>query len=546
MPESRLPAARHDRDRLRRATWRACPACPRAAARERTAEVLRHVGPVRGALPADRRLLDRHEAAGQARPGARPRPAAAAPRRADQRPRPGRPRRDARAGPADRHRVRDRRHRRQPPARRDRAGLRLPRRDRCRPAPPRRAARRRSPSGPAPSRSRSRRAREALAARARSRPGCRPSSTAGPSSSTLADERPYDLVRDTVADLGLPLVRHRAAPPQPRGPVPRRARRVRGEEERRDRGRRPGGQHLRPRLPGLRRAAARPAARGPLAVRARRSGRRTGSGAAAGPRSRRSCCSALAILPAVLAVGIAALAAPGRRRRRSSTRPRRSATTPTTSLTSTLVMLFCAAQAPELFGRDQRYGVLPLYFSRVLTRVDYALARIGGLFLAISDRRARRRSSSCSSGASSPPRTRSPGCSDELAEVPRYPRRCLLVAGLLGGRRDGRSPPAPRAGPTRRPRSSRCSSSRRSSSALIGELGRAATSARVVVLAQPGRHPRRARTRRSSARSLDSPVVVAAGPARLGVHRGRGRRHRDRRLARSCDRCRPLSRRSPA
>ena len=46
-------------------------------------------------------------------------------------------------------------------------------------------------------------------------------------------------------------------------------------------------------------------------------------------------------------------------------------------------MLFCAAQAPELFGRDQRYGVLPLYFSRVLTRFDYALAKIGGLFLAV-------------------------------------------------------------------------------------------------------------------------------------------------------------------
>ena len=53
------------------------------------------------------------------------------------------------------------------------------------------------------------------------------------------------------------------------------------------------------------------------------------------------------------------------------------------SLTSTFVMLFCAAQAPELFGRDQRYGVLPLYFSRVLTRLDYALARTGGLFVAI-------------------------------------------------------------------------------------------------------------------------------------------------------------------
>ena len=46
-------------------------------------------------------------------------------------------------------------------------------------------------------------------------------------------------------------------------------------------------------------------------------------------------------------------------------------------------MLFCAAQAPELFGRDQRYGVLPLYFSRVLTRTDYALAKVGGLIVAL-------------------------------------------------------------------------------------------------------------------------------------------------------------------
>jgi ABC-2 type transport system permease protein len=53
------------------------------------------------------------------------------------------------------------------------------------------------------------------------------------------------------------------------------------------------------------------------------------------------------------------------------------------SLAATLVTLFVAVQAPELFGRDQRYGVLPLYFSRVLTRLDYALARVGGLFLAI-------------------------------------------------------------------------------------------------------------------------------------------------------------------
>ena len=95
-------------------------------------------------------------------------------------------------------------------------------------------------------------------------------------------------------------------------------------------------------------------------------------------------------------------------------------------------MLFCAAQAPELFGRDQRYGVLPLYFTRVLTRIDYALARLGGLIVALliveltpyfvlfigrvlvaSD-----------------PAT---GLSTELGQVPRFLLQGVLVAGLLGG-----------------------------------------------------------------------------------------------------------------
>lgn len=42
---------------------------------------------------------------------------------------------------------------------------------------------------------------------------------------------------------------------------------------------------------------------------------------------------------------------------------------------STIVMLFVAAQAPELLGRDQRHHVLSLYFSRALLRVDYAVAK---------------------------------------------------------------------------------------------------------------------------------------------------------------------------
>ena len=51
--------------------------------------------------------------------------------------------------------------------------------------------------------------------------------------------------------------------------------------------------------------------------------------------------------------------------------------------TAPLVFFFCAAQAPELFGRDQLTGVLPLYFSRAITRADYALARMLGLFVAL-------------------------------------------------------------------------------------------------------------------------------------------------------------------
>ena len=91
----------------------------------------------------------------------------------------------------------------------------------------------------------------------------------------------------------------------------------------------------------------------------------------------------LAVLPALLAVGIAALisqAGPAGNGLENAS-PISHATYH--GLTATLVMLFCAAQASELFGRDQRYGVLPLFFSRAITRIDYALARVGGLFLAL-------------------------------------------------------------------------------------------------------------------------------------------------------------------
>ena len=48
-----------------------------------------------------------------------------------------------------------------------------------------------------------------------------------------------------------------------------------------------------------------------------------------------------------------------------------------------ILWLFCAAQAPELYGRDQRHGILSLYFARALLRTDYALARILGFVAAV-------------------------------------------------------------------------------------------------------------------------------------------------------------------
>ena len=50
---------------------------------------------------------------------------------------------------------------------------------------------------------------------------------------------------------------------------------------------------------------------------------------------------------------------------------------------STIVMLFVAAQAPELLGRDQRHHVLALYFSRALLRIDYVVAKAGAFATAI-------------------------------------------------------------------------------------------------------------------------------------------------------------------
>ena len=91
----------------------------------------------------------------------------------------------------------------------------------------------------------------------------------------------------------------------------------------------------------------------------------------------------LAVIPAIVGVGIAALA-----RQLGEGGEFLDESSPINyegfyGLVSTLVILFCAVQAPELLGRDQRFGVLPLYFSRALARIDYAVAKVLGLVVSL-------------------------------------------------------------------------------------------------------------------------------------------------------------------
>src|SRR5207342_2560661 len=101
-------------------------------------------------------------------------------------------------------------------------------------------------------------------------------------------------------------------------------------------------------------------------------------------------------------------------------------------LVGIVIMLFCAAQAPELFGRDQRYGVLPLYFSRVLTRTDYSLAKVLGLMVALFavDVTPYLILFIGRVFVAPDPAT---GLADEIAVVPKFLLQAVLVAGLLGG-----------------------------------------------------------------------------------------------------------------
>jgi ABC-2 type transport system permease protein len=135
----------------------------------------------------------------------------------------------------------------------------------------------------------------------------------------------------------------------------------------------------------------------------------------------------LTILPAVLAVGIAAIAAQAGGALEDAS-PVNYATY--NQVVIVFLMLFCAAQAPELFGRDQRYHVLPLYFSRAITRSDYALAKVGGLFVAllVVDLVPQVILFFGRVLVAADPVT---GLGNELSEVPRFVAQGLLTAGLL-------------------------------------------------------------------------------------------------------------------
>jgi ABC-2 type transport system permease protein len=91
----------------------------------------------------------------------------------------------------------------------------------------------------------------------------------------------------------------------------------------------------------------------------------------------------IAVIPAIITIGVLALA----RQLGEAGGPVESANPirhdSYFGIMTTLVFLFCAAQVPEIMGRDQRHNVLSLYFSRALRRTDYALARYTGVVIGL-------------------------------------------------------------------------------------------------------------------------------------------------------------------
>ena len=282
------------------------------------------------------------------------------------------------------------------------------------------------------------------------------------------------------------------------------------------------GQHLRPRLPGLRRAAPRPAAvasgllrqtlRGGLRDRPRR----------AGPRSRRSCCSASRCCRRCSRSGITALAAQAGARRALEERladPPRHLPGPDLDA-GHAVLRRPGARAVRARPALRRAAAVLLAGPDPL---DYALARTGGLFLAVFLIVARAPARPDRRRASWRPPTRSTGLRDErrtsratcscrvlssalLAGVAAViaawtPRRAYATAAIIAvfivppiivgahRRAGGRRPrPAPRAG-------------------------------------QPGRRRRRPQRRRLR-HDPGQPGRRRRGPAGLGVSSRRAGRHR--------------------
>lgn len=142
--------------------------------------------------------------------------------------------------------------------------------------------------------------------------------------------------------------------------------------------------------------------------------------------------AAIALLPAIVAVGIAALAAqagPAGEMIEDAS-PIRYATYNGGILT--LVILFCAAQAPELLGRDQRHGVLPVYFARALSRLDYVTAKVGGFMAALFAFIVVPHLLLFIGRVMAAPDPAA-GLAEELPSMPAVVGQAALMAGLLGG-----------------------------------------------------------------------------------------------------------------
>jgi ABC-2 type transport system permease protein len=84
--------------------------------------------------------------------------------------------------------------------------------------------------------------------------------------------------------------------------------------------------------------------------------------------------AAIALLPALILLGVAALAP----EEFELAQPE-----DYYGFISIVLALFCAVAAPELIGRDQRHHTLTLYFSRALSRLDYAVSKLAALVAAL-------------------------------------------------------------------------------------------------------------------------------------------------------------------